>query len=204
MNALSRIDGSGGRARPQALSPAFSRGKPDSKLEEARRRATTAAAPPSGSIRTRRSSARTRIQAGARSSAWRARKPISSRGVEIRWSCDPRAHQADETPAEGGAAFSRRPCRFLERNHRSEKSVVAEPSRAAAKRAARTAASNGRSPGCRRLASDGFIRSYCNTIPTPEGGIHEAGFRAALTQGPARPMPNSRQQQGLRHHRRTT
>ena len=28
---------------------------------------------------------------------------------------------------------------------------------------------------------DGFIQSYCNTVPTPEGGTHEEGFRAALT-----------------------
>ncbi len=27
---------------------------------------------------------------------------------------------------------------------------------------------------------DGFMSSYCNTIPTPEGGTHEAGFRLAL------------------------
>ena len=31
--------------------------------------------------------------------------------------------------------------------------------------------------------ADGFISSYCNTIPTPEGGTHEAGMRAALTRG---------------------
>ncbi len=24
---------------------------------------------------------------------------------------------------------------------------------------------------------DGFCHSYCNTIPTPEGGTHEAGLR---------------------------
>jgi topoisomerase-4 subunit B len=30
---------------------------------------------------------------------------------------------------------------------------------------------------------DGFIQSYCNTIPTPEGGTHEAGFWAAILKG---------------------
>lgn len=32
-------------------------------------------------------------------------------------------------------------------------------------------------------ARDGFISSYCNTIPTPEGGTHEAGFWAAILKG---------------------
>ena len=30
---------------------------------------------------------------------------------------------------------------------------------------------------------EGFLNSYCNTIPTPEGGTHEAGMRSALTKG---------------------
>jgi topoisomerase-4 subunit B len=30
---------------------------------------------------------------------------------------------------------------------------------------------------------DGFTRSYCNTIPTPDGGTHEAGLRTALSKG---------------------
>jgi topoisomerase IV subunit B len=30
---------------------------------------------------------------------------------------------------------------------------------------------------------DGFIQSYCNTIPTPEGGTHEAGFWTAILKG---------------------
>ena len=32
-------------------------------------------------------------------------------------------------------------------------------------------------------ARDGFTRSYCNTVPTPEGGTHEAGFWAAILKG---------------------
>ncbi len=32
-------------------------------------------------------------------------------------------------------------------------------------------------------ARDGFVQSYCNTVPTPEGGTHEAGFWAAVTRG---------------------
>ena len=32
-------------------------------------------------------------------------------------------------------------------------------------------------------ARDGFIQSYCNTVPTPEGGTHESGFWAAVLKG---------------------
>ena len=32
-------------------------------------------------------------------------------------------------------------------------------------------------------ARDGFIQSYCNTVPTPEGGTHVAGFWAAILKG---------------------
>ncbi|MES2835565.1 MAG: DNA topoisomerase IV subunit B [Pseudomonadota bacterium] len=31
--------------------------------------------------------------------------------------------------------------------------------------------------------ADGFVASYCNTVSTPDGGTHEAGFRAALVKG---------------------
>ncbi len=30
---------------------------------------------------------------------------------------------------------------------------------------------------------DGFIQSYCNTVPTPEGGTHVTGFWAAILKG---------------------
>jgi topoisomerase-4 subunit B len=31
--------------------------------------------------------------------------------------------------------------------------------------------------------ADGFVHSYCNTIPTPDGGAHESGLRTALLRG---------------------
>jgi topoisomerase IV subunit B len=31
--------------------------------------------------------------------------------------------------------------------------------------------------------ADGFLNSYCNTIPTPDGGTHESGVRTALLRG---------------------
>jgi topoisomerase-4 subunit B len=33
------------------------------------------------------------------------------------------------------------------------------------------------------LDDDGFVHSYCNTIPTSDGGTHEAGLRAAMLRG---------------------
>ena len=30
---------------------------------------------------------------------------------------------------------------------------------------------------------EGFIHSYCNTMPTPQGGSHEQGLRSALLRG---------------------
>ncbi|MEL7089598.1 MAG: toprim domain-containing protein, partial [Planctomycetota bacterium] len=32
-------------------------------------------------------------------------------------------------------------------------------------------------------ARDGFLQSYCNTVPTPEGGTHVSGFWAAILKG---------------------
>ena len=39
-----------------------------------------------------------------------------------------------------------------------------------------------------RGRGSGFSHSYCNTIPTPEGGTHEAGLRSALAARRSRPM----------------
>jgi len=42
---------------------------------------------------------------------------------------------------------------------------------------------------------DGFVHSYCNVIPTPDGGTHEAGLRAAY-RGAIRSVPASSRSTG--------
>ena len=44
--------------------------------------------------------------------------------------------------------------------------------------------------------------SYCNTIPTAEGGTHEQGFRTALTRSLKNYAELSQQQARQRRHRR--
>ena len=39
-------------------------------------------------------------------------------------------------------------------------------------------------------AEDGFVHSYCNTIPTPDGGTHEAGLRSRCSAR-SRIMPSA-------------
>jgi len=33
------------------------------------------------------------------------------------------------------------------------------------------------------MDEDGFLNSYCNTVPTPQGGTHESGLKSALAKG---------------------
>ncbi|MEJ7776190.1 MAG: DNA topoisomerase IV subunit B [Sphingomicrobium sp.] len=106
-------------------------------------------------------------------------------GVEIRWRCDPSLasgpNELEEVPEQavfqfpGGLSdhlaeqLGERPCvtnqPFTGRqdfpgDQGSAEWAVAWP-----------------------LYSDGSESYYCNTIPTPDGGTHEAGLRAALTKG---------------------
>ena len=106
------------------------------------------------------------------------------RGVEIRWRCAPeRIH--DQTPAEATFKFPGGLADYLAETLEGIETVTPEPF---AGRIERTGEA-----GAVEWAvawtpagfgdSDGFMRSYCNTVPTPEGGTHEAGFRAVLTRG---------------------
>ena len=111
-------------------------------------------------------------------------------GVEIRWSCDPQILQEngriqDQTPAEATFRFPNGLADFLAERIKDIETVTPEPFAGRYSRPgesgkvewaiAWTPAGFGE--------ADGFMQSYCNTVPTPEGGTHEAGLRAALTRG---------------------
>ncbi|MDP3631921.1 DNA topoisomerase IV subunit B, partial [Phenylobacterium sp.] len=105
-------------------------------------------------------------------------------GVEIRWKCDPSRIQ-DQTPAEATFRFPNGLADFLAERVKGVETVTPEPFAGRYERKGEagkvewavtwTPAGFGE--------ADSFMQSYCNTVPTPEGGTHEAGLRAALTRG---------------------
>ncbi len=102
-------------------------------------------------------------------------------GVEIRWKCDPSLiSEKDDTPSEAVFHFPGGLRDYLEESLGKSAKVTLEPF------AGKTEASSGHGAvewAVAWHADDGFVRSYCNTVPTPDGGTHEAGLRIALTRG---------------------
>ncbi len=105
------------------------------------------------------------------------------RGVEIRWRCDPTV--AGDTPAEATFKFPNGLADFLRERAEGVETVTPEPFAGRVDKAEGGGAVEWAvawAPGGFG-EHDGFAQSYCNTVPTPDGGTHEAGFRAALTRG---------------------
>ncbi|MES0882173.1 DNA topoisomerase IV subunit B [Roseibium sp. SCP14] len=102
-------------------------------------------------------------------------------GVEIRWRCSPDlVSEKDETPTEAVFHFPGGLKDFLEERLTKERRVVDE---VFAGRTDKTGKHGSVEWAVNWFAGDGFVNSYCNTVPTPEGGTHEAGFRYALLRG---------------------
>jgi len=106
-------------------------------------------------------------------------------GVEIRWKCAP-ALAKDDVPEEATFQFPGGLADHLAEQVRGRECVTAQPF---AGRQDFPAGDDGSEQGRVEWAiawplwSDGSYSWYCNTIPTPDGGTHEQGLRAALTKG---------------------
>jgi len=107
-------------------------------------------------------------------------------GVEIRWKCAPDLIK-DDTPTEASFHFERGLTDYLQTLAGSKPTVTEEIF--AGKVENKDANGHGNVEwavlwGAAGFGdADGFVQSYCNTVPTAEGGTHEAGLRSALTRG---------------------
>lgn len=102
-------------------------------------------------------------------------------GVEIRWSCAPELLDAGSAVPEKAVFHFPGGLRdFLEESLGSEKKVVDE---VFAGKTERPGGHGAVEWAVAWFAGDGYINSYCNTIPTGEGGTHETGFRTTLLRG---------------------
>ncbi len=106
------------------------------------------------------------------------------RGVEIRWRCAPELI-ADATPAEASFHFPNGLADYLAERAAGSETVTPEPFAGRVERDGAAGAVEWAVHWSRDGfgEADGFTQSYCNTVPTPEGGTHEAGLRAVLTRG---------------------
>ena len=103
-------------------------------------------------------------------------------GVEIRWSCVPKLVAGTDIPAQASFRFPGGLRDYLAREIEGKNTVVEQIF------AGKIEKEGGH--GSLEWAvswlgegEDGFSHSYCNTIPTPEGGTHEQGLRQALLRG---------------------
>ena len=167
----------------QSWVQSFSRGKPTSKLKSAgpapNRRGTTVTFHPDPEIFGKIQFHPDRLYKMARSKAY------LFRGVEIRWRCDKSVLPKDGSiPEEESFHFEGGLKDYLVSEIGQRPTVVPQPFAGEAK-----SETNGTAGGKVEWAvwwpndEEGFLRSYCNTVPTAEGGTHESGFRSALVRG---------------------
>ena len=102
-------------------------------------------------------------------------------GVEIRWGCDPElVPQGSDIPEKAVFHFPGGLKDYLQANLGKDFTVTRE---IFAGKTEKTAGHGSLEWAITWYGGDQQIHSYCNTIPTPEGGTHEAGLRIALTKG---------------------
>jgi topoisomerase IV subunit B len=163
----------------------FSRGIPQTKLEDAgnapNRRGTRISFHPDHEIFGDKPKFRPeRLYKFARAKAY------LFKGVEIRWSCaEELLGESSTVPAKAVLHFPNGLLDYLNTTLDNRPLVTAEPFSGEAQ----LADGKGRVewavawPADIDANEDSRCNSYCNTIPTPEGGTHENGFKACLTKG---------------------
>jgi topoisomerase IV subunit B len=108
-------------------------------------------------------------------------KAYLHRGLEIRWVCHPALPRPEGVPAEAKLHFPGGLGDFLSASLDGRATLTERPF------VGRADFAEGGSVewaiAWPEDEEDGFSHSYCNTIPTPEGGTHEAGLRNALLRG---------------------
>jgi topoisomerase-4 subunit B len=164
----------------------FSRGLPTTKLQKLgptqNRRGTMVRFHPDPEIFGHRLAFRpARLHRMARSKAY------LFRGVEIRWRCAPELlRDGDETPAEDTFHFPGGLKDYLTHTLNGTEFFGEQPFAGKVDFSERYG--NGTAGSVEWAlawtpARDASVSSYCNTIPTPQGGTHEAGFWSAVTRG---------------------
>ncbi len=109
-------------------------------------------------------------------------KAYLSRGVQIRWSCDPLLVSGDDSiPATATLHFPGGLGDYLTSALEGRPLITAQPFIGQAM----LSDDMGQVEWaiCWPEDEEGFCNTYCNTIPTPEGGTHETGLRNALVKG---------------------
>jgi topoisomerase IV subunit B len=103
-------------------------------------------------------------------------------GVEIRWSCAQELLRGvEDVPEKATFHFADGLKDYLSETLAGSTLVHPEVFSGSAKKAGAHGAAQWAVAWT--ADADGFLNSYCNTIPTPDGGTHESGLRSALTRG---------------------
>jgi topoisomerase-4 subunit B len=100
-------------------------------------------------------------------------------GVELRWSCDENL-ASDEVPAKAVFHYPDGLKDFMTARIEGETRIVDD---IFAGKTGRPGSHGSVEWAIAWTLEDGSVSSYCNTVPTPDGGTHEAGLRSVLLRG---------------------
>ncbi|QQR40783.1 DNA topoisomerase IV subunit B [Devosia rhizoryzae] len=100
-------------------------------------------------------------------------------GVELRWSCD-ESLASDDVPAKAVFHYPDGLKDFMAARIEGETRITDE---IFSGKSGRPGSHGSVEWAIAWTLGDGSVQSYCNTVPTPDGGTHEAGLRMALLRG---------------------